>query len=154
MILHVERTADFVNEQVETMILRCREAGMNVTPQRIAIYRALLGSTEHPSPEMLFNDVSRSMPSLSLATIYKTLETLESIGLVREIPVTGDRKRFDAIVANHHHLICTTCGSVGDYHDVSLDALPPRRRLGGFVPHAVSVNVIGVCAKCRDTEVH
>ncbi|MBI2212575.1 MAG: transcriptional repressor [Acidobacteria bacterium] len=150
----MERTADFVNDRVETMIRRCREAGMNVTPQRIAIYRALVGSTEHPSPEMLFNSVSRTMPSLSLATIYKTLETLETIGLVREIPVTGDRKRFDAILEDHHHLICNVCGSVGDYHDESLDALPPRRRLGGFVPHAVSVNVFGVCVKCREAASH
>ena len=127
---------------------------MNVTPQRIAIYRALLESTEHPSPEMLFNAVSRSMPSLSLATIYKTLETLEGIGLVREIPVTGDRKRFDAIVANHHHLICTSSGSVGDYHDGALDALPPRRRLGGFVPHSVRVNISGICEACRQRDAH
>lgn len=136
------------------MIRRCRDAGMNVTPQRIAIYRALVESTEHPSPEMLFNEVSRSMPSLSLATIYKTLETLEGIGLVREIPVTGDRKRFDAIVENHHHLICNVCGSVGDYHDVALDQLPPRRRLGGFIPQSVSVNISGLCAACRDRDSH
>lgn len=127
---------------------------MNVTPQRIAIYRALVESTEHPSPEMLFNEVSRSMPSLSLATIYKTLETLEGIGLVREIPVTGDRKRFDAIVESHHHLICNECGSVGDYHDDSLNQLPPRRRLGGFIPQSVSVNISGLCTACRDRNSH
>lgn len=136
------------------MIRRCRDTGMNVTPQRIAIYRALVESTRHPSPEMLFNEVSRSMPSLSLATIYKTLETLEGMGLVREIPVTGDRKRFDAIVENHHHLICTACGSVGDYHDDALDQLPPRRRLGGFIPHSVSVNISGLCPACRQKDAH
>ena len=58
------------------MIERCREAGLNVTPQRIAIYRALLASEDHPTPEMLYRAVSRDMPSLSLATIYKTLDTL------------------------------------------------------------------------------
>ncbi|MCM2316115.1 MAG: transcriptional repressor [Thermoanaerobaculia bacterium] len=150
----MERTSEFIRGQVDEMIRRCRDAGMNVTPQRIAIYRALVESTAHPSPEMLFNEVSRSMPSLSLATIYKTLETLEGIGLVREIPVTGDRKRFDAIVENHHHLICNACGSVGDYHDDALDQLPPRRRLGGFIPQSVSVNISGLCPSCRDGNSH
>lgn len=76
---------------------------MNVTPQRVAVYRALLESEDHPTPEMLYQAVSRDMPSLSVATIYKTLDALVSLGLVRTVPVDGDRRRYDANDETHHH---------------------------------------------------
>jgi Fur family transcriptional regulator, peroxide stress response regulator len=113
----MERTAETLAARVDHMIARCRDAGMNVTPQRIAVYRALLESEEHPTPEMLFNAVSPAMPSLSLATIYKSLEALQSLGLVREVPVVRDSRRYDANLDAHHHLVCERCGSVTDYYD-------------------------------------
>jgi len=72
---------------------RCKKAGLAVTPQRLAIYQALHGSYDHPSPEALFDRVKPTMPSISLATIYKTLETLVAIGVASELPATGDTGR-------------------------------------------------------------
>lgn len=131
------------------MVERCRAAGLNVTPQRIAVYRALLESEEHPTPEALYERVRRGMPSLSLATIYKALDTLESIGLVRPVPIVSDKRRYDANDRPHHHLVCSSCGSIRDYYNHELDRLMPKRVGGGFVPQSVSVNVCGICADCR-----
>jgi Fur family peroxide stress response transcriptional regulator len=131
------------------MIERCREEGMNVTPQRIAIYRALLESEDHPTPEMLFRTVSSEMPSLSLATIYKTLDALASIGLVRSVAVESDKRRYDANDSPHHHLVCSSCGSIRDYYSHEFDALVPRAPVRGFVPQNVSVNITGICVACR-----
>ena len=148
MILQMERSAELVASRIDEMIQSCRDAGMNVTPQRIAIYRALLQSTEHPTPEMLYGVVSREMPSLSLATIYKSIETLQSLGLVREIPVVSESRRYDANTDAHHHLVCNECGTVSDYYNTELDSVLPRRKIKGFKASAVTVNITGVCADC------
>jgi Fur family peroxide stress response transcriptional regulator len=144
----MERSNEMIASRVDEMITRCRESGMNVTPQRIAVYRALLASTEHPTPEMLFNAVSPSMPTMSLATIYKSLEALQSLGLVREVPVVSDSRRYDANLEAHHHLVCEECGSVADYYSDRILGKTPRRRIGGFSPHSVTVNITGRCARC------
>lgn len=149
IIIEMERSAKQVEHCVEDMILRCREAGMNVTPQRIAVYRALLESEEHPSPEMLYNVVRQNMPSLSLATIYKTLETLQALGLVHEVSVISDTRRYDANMDHHHHLVCTICGGVSDYYSPELDALLLPKNVKGFTPRSMNVSINGICADCN-----
>ena len=91
---------------------------MSVTPQRIAIYRALLEANDHPNPEAIYTRVRTTMPSLSLATIYKTLDALARLGLVSELPAIGNSRRYDANVDLHHHLVCTRCDRVTDYYDL------------------------------------
>jgi len=150
----MERSATAIDAHVDELVRRCRAEGMNVTPQRIAVYRALLESTQHPSPESLYREVRQAMPSLSLATIYKTLETLERLGLVHEVPVISDTKRYDANTDPHHHLVCKMCGRVTDYYSDELDAAVPRRAIRGFVPESVTVNVTGTCPDCRRERVH
>ena len=145
----MDRSPKQLRQRVERMIEHCREAGMNVTPQRIAIYRALLKSEDHPTPEMLYRDVSREMPSLSLATIYKTLDSLSAIGLVRSVDLDSDKRRYDANDDAHHHLVCSACGKIRDYYSHEFDTLLPPRRAVGFVPETISVNITGICEGCR-----
>lgn len=134
------------------MILRCREAGVPATPQRIAVYRALLESEDHPTPEALFRRVRPVMPSLSLATIYKTLETLRRIGVAREVSMPGSGRRWDANMERHHHLACVRCRAMTDYDNPDVDAAAPPRLPGGFVPLDVSVQILGFCAACARAE--
>jgi len=131
------------------MVRACRAAGLAVTPQRLAVYRALSGRLDHPSPEALHASLARRMPSLSLATVYKTLHRLREIGVVAEVGVVGDnRRRFDGRTDRHHHLVCTGCRAVLDYDDARYDGLPAPRRAGGIRPGAVTVQVLGLCAAC------
>jgi Fur family peroxide stress response transcriptional regulator len=137
-----------IERRMDDLVRLCRDRGMNVTPQRAAIYRALLESEDHPSPEILYRRVHPKMPSLSLATIYKALDALVGLGLAREVDVAGDAKRYDANLDRHHHLICTHCRRVIDFYDSKLDAVEPARRLEGFVARTVSVQVFGLCTQC------
>jgi len=121
---------------------------MHVTPQRMAIYRMLLEAEDHPSSEELYRRVRAKMPSLSLATIYKVLDALTRLRVVQEVSMISESKRYDANMDRHHHLICTKCKKIIDLHDDELDAIPTPRRLKGFVPHVVSVQVMGVCGTC------
>ena len=137
-----------IERKLDELVERCRDRGMNVTPQRMAIYRALLEADDHPSPEALYRRVLPGMPSMSLATIYKALDALVSLGLVQEVSATGDVKRYDGNMERHHHLVCTGCGAIRDFEDDALDRVAPPRRLGGFVAHTVSVQIAGLCASC------
>jgi len=121
---------------------------MNLTPQRVAIYRTLLESTDHPTPEVLFSRVQPQMASLSLATIYKTLEALTRLHLVAELPATGQSRRFDANMARHQHLVCTGCGLLTDHRDAKLERVEAPRELDGFVPHSVHIHIHGLCRDC------
>jgi len=142
----------YLETRLTAFMERCREAGMNLTPQRLTIYRALLEAEDHPSPEALYERVRSGMPTLSLATIYKTLDTLAGMGLVTELPATGDAKRYDAKMEHHHHLVCTGCGKVTDYHDPALDRIAPPKGLQGFRARQVSVHIHGLCAECARAE--
>ena len=144
----MERNAAAVRNMVDEMIVRCRHAGMNVTPQRIAIYEALVKSEEHPTPELLFKAVKRSMPSLSLATIYKSLDALEQLGLVQAVEIDSDSRRYDANMKRHHHLVCTKCRNVVDFYDERLDRVKPSKPRNGFVPHSITVKILGLCGDC------
>lgn len=137
-----------VDDRLRELTARCRAEGMNLTPQRLAIYRALLEAKDHPTPEALFERVRPGMPTLSLATIYKTLEALAQLGLVSEMPATGQSRRFDANMERHHHLVCDACGSVSDYRDQALDSVAAPRAIPGFRAERIDIHVHGLCREC------
>jgi Fur family peroxide stress response transcriptional regulator len=148
----MEMDAGARESRLEDLRKRCREAGMNVTPQRSAVYEALLDAPNHPTPEALYAAVRARMPGISLATIYKALEALKRLGVVREVARLGEARRFDANIDRHHHLICTECGRVSDIDHGEFGNLPPPRSLDGFIPSEVSVQVFGRCAACARDE--
>jgi Fur family peroxide stress response transcriptional regulator len=134
-------------------VARCRAAGLTVTPQRLAIFRHLAGTEAHPSAEDLYGTVRQEMPTLSLATVYKTLDALAGIGAVRPVSRLGVRGRWDANMAPHHHLVCTGCGGVTDVTEPRLDAAgKPAAALAaryGFAAAGHAVEIFGRCAACR-----
>jgi len=144
----MDRSPAAITARVEDLVARCRARGMPVTPQRLAIFRALLAAQDHPSAEMLYQRVRTELPTLSVATVYKVLETFTDLGVAREVPVLNDCRRFDANVARHHHMVCTTCKQVTDLYDVALDEVKPPPAARGFRAHEVSVQILGTCASC------
>jgi Fur family transcriptional regulator, peroxide stress response regulator len=142
-----------LRERMDVFVGCCRTAGLAVTPQRLAIFRQLAGTDRHPSAEELHAAVRREMPTLSLATVYKTLDALARIGAVRPVSRLGARGRWDANLGPHHHLICTGCGAVSDVTEKTLDAAArPARRVAarhGFAADGHAVEIFGRCAACR-----
>ncbi|MBP2632571.1 MAG: perR 1 [Firmicutes bacterium] len=105
-----------MDEQSVTALLR--EKGFKVTPQRLAIYDVLYNTTEHPSAEVIFNQLQPHYPTMSLATVYKTIEILREIGLVQVLNVGEDSFRYDANTENHPHVRCMVCKRVDDIFEV------------------------------------
>lgn len=95
-----------------------REKGFKVTPQRLAIYKVLANTKAHPSAEMIFNQLQPHYPTMSLATVYKTVEILKEIGLIQVLNAGEDSFRYDADTSLHPHVRCLQCGRVDDLHNI------------------------------------
>lgn len=127
----------------------CREAGLADTPQRRVIYQTLRESLDHPTAEILYDRVRRSLPGVSLATVYRNLRHFADAGIVEEVATGSSFARYDANRDRHHHLICRACGSVVDYYSPEFDSIASARvQLEGFQVQDATVNVYGVCSKC------
>lgn len=97
-----------------------KEKGYKVTPQRIAVYNILKNTKEHPSVDMLYSRLQPEYPTMSLATVYKSLEVFKELGLVQELNVGEDKFRYDSNVKQHPHIACIACGKVEDVDDEML----------------------------------
>ncbi|HYK88302.1 MAG TPA: Fur family transcriptional regulator [Acidobacteriota bacterium] len=144
------RPADEVERWCRTFESLCRERGIRVTGQRLAVYRALAADTSHPTADKVYSRLQREMSSLSHATVYRILEFLEDEGLVRRVSTTDGVGRFDANLARHQHLVCRLCGSMRDYDEKSLSLLSlPHPTARGFVAEELDIRILGICEDCR-----
>ncbi|MDH7480054.1 MAG: Fur family transcriptional regulator, partial [Syntrophomonadaceae bacterium] len=101
---------------LEPYIEQLKQAGYKVTHQRLVILDYLLHSKDHPSAEAIYADLRQRYPTISLATVYNTLEMLAKVGLVIDLGAPGERRRFDGNMTDHSHYFCTSCGRVTDLH--------------------------------------
>src|SRR3954463_13462622 len=91
-----------------------RERGQRVTLPRVLVHRHVRASDRHVTAEQLHDELSRELPSLSLATVYATLEVLEQLGLGQRVGTLGGAPLYDSRPAPHTHAICRRCGAVAD----------------------------------------
>lgn len=90
------------------------ENGHRFTEQRAAVYRFLSGTDTHPTADEVFLSVRSEVPGISLATVYKSLETLVGCGLASKLSYGDGSARYDGRTDPHHHARCVSCGSVFD----------------------------------------
>jgi Fur family peroxide stress response transcriptional regulator len=146
------RRTDYAGRRVAEFAARCRESGLAVTPQRLAIIRALLGSGEHPTADAVCAIVRREHPHVSLATVHRTLDTLCEIGEARKVTLLHDSARYDGNVTPHHHVVCVRCRRIRDIEIPNADALlEGREEFGEFRVLGASVEILAVCEKCGRT---
>mgnify|MGYP001827802766 CR=1 FL=1 len=133
---------------------RLREAleatGHRFTEQRAAVYRFLSGTTSHPNADEVFQEVRGQVPGISLATVYKSLETLVNCGLASKLTYSDGSARYDARMDPHHHARCVSCGRVmdvpGNLRGRTLENL--TRGLDGFFVLGYRLELTGFCGGC------
>jgi Fur family peroxide stress response transcriptional regulator len=141
------RRSDEVDGWCSAFERLCRSRGIRVTAQRLAVYRALAEDLAHPTAESVYSRLSRQIPGLSQATIYRTLQFFESENLIRRVSSPGSIGRFDANVDAHQHLLCRVCGSLADISVPELhSAVIPK--VSGFQVEELDIRLIGVCKAC------
>jgi len=139
-----------INTKMAVFQEKCRQAGLKITPQRLAVYRALILSDEHPSADMVYRQLRRDFPSISLDTVNRTLLTLTQIGVAFVVEGSGRVRRYDGNLENHQHFRCVNCGKVIDFHCEQFDDIPIPDDIGEkFVVLRKTVYLEGLCQSCK-----
>ena len=128
----------------------CRKVGLKVTPQRIAIYKELIKTNEHPSAEMLYEKVRKVFPSISLDTVNRTLLTLNEIGAAFIVEGSGQVRRFDGALEKHQHFKCIKCKRIIDFHHQPFDNIKlPGDIDNRFIVLRKTMYLEGICNLCK-----
>ena len=130
----------------------CRAHGLPVTVQRRRIFEALMGRTDHPTPDQVYAAVKDTLPGVSRTTVYRVLDALVRAGVLAKASSPGAAKRVDPRTNRHHHLVCQRCDSLFDVDEeaVAHRVRPPDVRRRGFAIHGYSIYFTGLCAACQE----
>ncbi|ERT62718.1 Fur family transcriptional regulator [Megasphaera vaginalis (ex Srinivasan et al. 2021)] len=125
-----------------------REHGYKVTPQRLAVYDVIDHNLTHPNAEVIYKELQPKYPSMSLATVYKTMEIFAKIGVVQILQCEEDAHRYDYNTEPHAHVRCSQCNRIRDI-EIDQDQLSHEAaEKTGYQIDSVTVSFTGICPEC------
>ena len=128
-------------------------SGQNYSKQREAIYSFLSGRKDHPTADVVYENIRKELPAISLGTVYRNLRVLCEAGRIRKVDCGDGLDHFDANTLVHQHFICEECGKIEDIFLGDLDSLKTMASdaYGGRV---VSTDIVfrGICPECADNK--
>jgi len=131
----------------------CVKHGMRLTPQRLEIFKTVDGTQDHPSAYEVYTRVRSTHPSISLDTVYRTLETFEQWGLLKKLSFLFDKIRYDANLNTHYHVICTECGKIRDFDWCEFEKMDIPVEISNWGKlNKKDILIQGVCAGCLKEE--
>ena len=121
----------------------------NLTRHRKIIFENMKSRLDHPTAKMVYDSARNLTDKLSFATVYNSLEYLVEAGLIKKLDISSESARYDAMLENHAHLICKSCGAVKDYASKDLLNL---FKVDNFHFHTddISITIRGTCSDCKD----
>ena len=140
---------------MKNIIERLKSKEIAMTPQRMAIAEFLSKTEDHPTVDEIHRAIQKRYPTMSLATVYSTLELFKGLGEVRELSI---RKRgkvcFDPLPDVHHHLLCRKCGKIMNIEmDYSNDCpIFEEKGVKGHKIEEIQAYFYGVCSECLEAE--
>jgi len=135
----------------DQLIAALKERDFRLTPQRVELVRLIAVSDGHPSANQLYQKIKLKFPTMSHATVYKTLGLLKEMNQVLEIDLREDSHYDGNRPQPHPHLICMKCNQIIDA-EVSLDQKSLRRleRTSGYQILRPQISLYGLCLDCKD----
>ncbi len=129
----------------------CKEQGLAFTFQRQVIYEAVVDSREHPTPELIYEQVRQRIPSISLGMIYKNVKTFLDSGVLKEVTLHHGSLRLESNMTPHHHLVCSSCKAIFDIDESAVEPiqLPQAELPEGFSIKQCRVEFVGLCKSCQ-----
>ena len=131
---------NFIREQL-------KQKGLKVTPQRVAIYEAVVKLKNHPTAEKIIDYIKKNHPNISVGTVYKVLDSLVENQLLKKVKNEKDVMRYDAIMQQHHHLYCTETERIEDFEDPDLNKLITEyfkhKKIKGFKVKDITLQITG-----------
>lgn len=120
--------------------------------QREAILSNLKSRYDHPTAEMVYQDIKQKIPNISLATVYRNLNQLADAGIIARLYCNGKTDHFDATTTPHYHFLCKCCGTVRDMEMQPLPALvEAAKKHSAFSIDEATVLFSGICDMCFET---
>ena len=132
--------------------------GYKMTAQRQAILCIIREENKrHLCTEEIYDEVKKTYPGIGLATVYRTMQLFEKLGIVHQILLDDGRMRFHIMDSKekhqHHHLVCEICGEVIDMDEDMLGTLEEKLLTEkGFTVKDHRVQFFGICKKCADQQ--
>ncbi|HHY10970.1 MAG TPA: transcriptional repressor [Firmicutes bacterium] len=138
---------------------RLEEHSYRLTPQRAAVVNVLIArADDHLSAEEIFLHTKELYPNIGLATVYRNLEILEKLDIVHRFDYGDGQSRYEIRLGRddqhyHHHLICQSCGAIGEFQTDLLEELEKRiSEETGFQVKDHCLRFFGICAACLKKE--
>jgi len=124
--------------------------GSNFTRQRASVFDYLSRVGHHPTAEEVFLAVKQELPKISLATVYKNLESLVACGAASKLTYGDSAARYDIRTDHHYHSRCLKCGRIADIDPAAEDQLLKLIKTpGGFKVEDLRVELVGYCKNCK-----
>lgn len=135
-----------------TLVQALKQSGLRITPQRTAVCELLATTAMHPTAQILYEEIKQFYPSLSLATIYNTLEALADLGAINELGSAGDNaSHFDANLSPHVNLACVSCHRVIDLPSQHIHRVESEvANTSGYRVFGARVMYYGLCPDCME----
>ena len=127
-----------------------KKNGLKATFQRMNILDSI-ESHGHMSIDAIYEEVVKTHPSLSLATVYKNIILMVENGVLVEVPINGQKSKYELSKSDHIHLVCIECGEVEDKpHNANIDDIFSfMTREQNFILSKQQINLYGICLNCQ-----
>ena len=134
-------------------VLLLKKSGLKATFQRINILERI-EVHGHMSIDAIYEEVIKTHPSLSLATVYKNIILMVEKGVLVEVPIAGKKSKYELCKDDHIHLVCTECGEVEDKpkDSVADELFSSMTQKENFSLSKQQINLYGVCSACKVQE--
>ncbi|QER41920.1 transcriptional repressor [Thermodesulfobacterium sp. TA1] len=134
-----------------------KECGVRKTQAREALIELLSQTEGHLTAEEIFWKLKEVLPGIGLATVYRTLELLTQLGLVKKLDFQEGKARFEFIKPeerDHHHLICKNCGKIFNYtpseeYQTLKELTEKIKKEFGFMVDTLEIQAYGLCKDCQ-----
>ena len=141
-------------KRLADIVTKLKTRGYRITPQRLEVVRILASSGGHPSIEAIYDQVKKTFPTTSIATVYKTVSVMKELGEVLELGFSDGGNRYDGNKPYPHpHLICIQCKRILDPEITALTDLPQEvAKSTGYRVVSHRLDFFGVCPECQKQE--
>jgi Fur family ferric uptake transcriptional regulator len=134
----------------QAYIDRLRAAGYKITPPRLAVLQVIEQNGEHLNTSEILQRAQAIYPAVGRATVYRTLELLTQLGIVRPIYLGENGPTYIWAEGGHHHLVCSACGKVVDFQQCIADQMVQELTdRFGFAIESHLLEFYGLCKNCK-----
>ncbi|MDO9056360.1 MAG: Fur family transcriptional regulator [Sulfuricurvum sp.] len=121
---------------------------LKATPQRLAIIQ-LMHQAGHITIDELYQMIREKFTSISLATLYKNVNTMLDVTLIREVKIAGQKTKYEIEKESHAHVVCKSCGELKDIAVDPLSLLQKSMAVNHYKMDEVSIVISGICPECQ-----